>query len=97
MGEENPPTVKVEHIRELLMRQNVFWILDPDDMQTRILKETSDVVAKTVPIISKKSRLSSEVHHDWKKENNIPIFKKGRKGDLWNYKLVSLRSMPGKS
>jgi len=36
------------------------------------------------------------VPEDWRKANVIPIFKKGRKEDPGNYRLVSLTSIPGK-
>lgn len=39
---------------------------------------------------------SAEVPSDWKKKKTIPIFKKGKRKDTGNYRLISLTSVPSK-
>jgi len=61
-----------------------------------VRRELADVTAEPLSIISERSWRTGEVPEDWRKANVTPIFKKGKKDDPWNYKLVSLTSIPVK-
>ena len=45
---------------------------------------------------AQRSLLTGEVPEDWRLASVTPIYSKGCKEDLGNYRLVSLTSVPGK-
>ena len=54
------------------------------------------MLTKPLSIIFQQSWLTGEVPVDWKLANVMPIYKKGQKKDVGNYRPVSLASVPGK-
>src|SRR5678815_2149682 len=59
----------------------------------RILKEGSTSITKALYLIFKRSITFGEVPEDWKIAYVVPIYKKGSKEDLGNYRPVSLTSL----
>uniref|UniRef100_A0A493SUA9 Reverse transcriptase domain-containing protein n=1 Tax=Anas platyrhynchos platyrhynchos TaxID=8840 RepID=A0A493SUA9_ANAPP len=70
--------------------------MGPDGIHPRVLRDLAEELAKPLSIIYQQSWLSGEVPVDWRLANVTPIYKKGRRADLGNYRPVSLTSVPGK-
>ncbi|KAK4823951.1 hypothetical protein QYF61_008337 [Mycteria americana] len=70
--------------------------MGPDDIHPRVLKELADVLTKPLSIIYQQSWLTGEVPVEYRLANVIPIYRKGWKEDMGNYRPVSLTSVPGK-
>ncbi|CAJ0941818.1 unnamed protein product [Ranitomeya imitator] len=68
----------------------------PDGLHPRVLQELSTVIDRPLFLISKDSIITGSVPQDWRIANVVPIFKKGTKTELGNYRPVSLTSTVGK-
>ncbi|KFP26754.1 hypothetical protein N325_11909, partial [Colius striatus] len=83
-------------VKDQLSNLDVHKSMGPNGVHLRVLRELVEVIAKPLSIIFSKSWRTGEVPEDWRKANVTPVFTKGKKADLGNYRLVSLTSIPGK-
>ena len=65
----------------------------PDGITPTLLQETCDVIAEPLAIIFAKSLAEGVVPEDWRCANVTPIYKKGPKSSVGNYRPVSLTSI----
>ncbi|GAB0206562.1 hypothetical protein GRJ2_003121800 [Grus japonensis] len=96
-GEQNkPPIIQEEAVNDLLRHLDTHKSMGPDGIHLRVLRELAEELAKPLSIFYQQSWLTGEVPDDWRLANVTPIYKKGQKEDLGNYRPVSLTSVPGK-
>ncbi|GAB0206036.1 mitochondrial enolase superfamily member 1 [Grus japonensis] len=96
-GQQNEaPIVQEEMVSDLLHHLDTHKSLRPDGIHPRVLRELAEVLTKPLLIIYQQSWLTGEVPVDWRLANVTPIYKKGQKEDLGNYRPVSLTLVPGK-
>ncbi|GAB0191393.1 mitochondrial enolase superfamily member 1 [Grus japonensis] len=96
-GEQNkPPMIQEEAVNDLLHHLDTHKSMGLDGIHQRVLRELAEELAKPLSIICQQSWLTGEVPVDWSLANVMPIYKKGWKEDLGNYRPVSLTLAPGK-
>ena len=64
--------------------------LAPDGIPGRILKETAQQIAPSLTLLFNKSLHSAVVPDEWKLANVVPVFKRGIKEHVQNYRPISL-------
>jgi hypothetical protein len=67
--------------------------LDPDEVSSRLLKETSHQIASALTLLFQVSLDEGKVPDDWKLANIMPLFKQGDRRTPANYLPVSLTSV----
>ena len=64
--------------------------LGPDGIPGRILKETAQQIVPSLTLLFNKSLHSAVVPDEWKLANVVPVFKRGIKEHVQNYRPIFL-------
>ncbi|GAB0188263.1 mitochondrial enolase superfamily member 1 [Grus japonensis] len=83
-------------VSDLLHHLDTHKSMRLDRIHPRVERKLAEVLTKSLSIIYQQSWLTREVPVDWRLANVTPIYKKGWKEDLGNYRPVSLTSVLGK-
>ncbi|KAJ7412859.1 RNA-directed DNA polymerase from mobile element jockey-like protein [Willisornis vidua] len=82
-----------EVLCDLLLQLDPYKSMCPNGIHPRIVKQ---LTVKPLLMIFELFWESGEAPAYWKLVNIVPVFKKGKKKDLRNYRPVSLTSVPSK-
>ncbi|ELU06792.1 hypothetical protein CAPTEDRAFT_40123, partial [Capitella teleta] len=84
------PSFTVEQVTSELRNKNTNKANAPNDIPSFVLKNCSQQIAKPLTQIFNASIRLSKVPTQWKNVNVVPVFKKGDKSDVQNYRPISL-------
>eukprot|EP00061_Rhincodon_typus_P011034 g35757.t1 len=72
-------------------------ITGPDGPYPKVLKETPEKIVEALMVIFQESLKSGRVPDGWKVANVTPVFKKGGRQKMGNYRPLSLTPVIGKA
>ena len=88
--ESTPVIISLDDVLKRLNKLNVNKSEGPDLIHPRTIYEIRHEIAYPLTLLFNKSLESKQIPNIWKCANISPIFKKGRKDDVNNYRPVSL-------
>lgn len=89
-------TVHQSEVLKLLQQLNPHKATGPDEVSSKLLKETANQIAPAMTLLFQASSDQGKVLEEWKSANITPLFKKRDRNLPANYRPVSLTSVCSK-
>ena len=83
-------------VKQLLNDININRACGPDNIPGIVLKNTSSSISSPLSRLFHSIYKMGIIPSDWKKANVVPVHKKGDKGDVTNYRPISLTCLVAK-
>ena len=83
----------VADVCQLLQKLKVSKSPGPDNIHPRVLKECAEELATPLHSMFRASLTAGQLPQAWKEASVCPIFKKGSRSDVTNYRPISLTSV----
>ncbi len=84
---------KEHSIKQLLKNLDPNKAPGPDNIHGKVLKNCANSLALPLTLLFQTSYYTCKIPADWKNANIVPVFKKGNKNDVCNYRPISLTSL----
>jgi hypothetical protein len=88
--------LSTEEVLKSLTSLNVSKATGSDGIPARLLRETADVIAPSLTRLFNKTLHHGVIPDEWKLANVVPVFKKGQKDCVENYRPISLLPLVSK-
>ena len=85
-----PVNIEIDTIISKLEKLNIYKSAGPDMLHPRVLKELRHEIAQPLKLIFETSLKTEYLPLDWRSGNITPIYKKGKRCYVENYRPVSL-------
>ena len=85
--------VTSEMVKQQIIKMNINKSCGPDEVPPQILKELIAYLSEPIALLLNKTMESGDLPLDWKRANVSPIFKKGSRSCVENYRPISLTSI----
>ena len=84
------PEINIAFVRKYILNLDISKSTGLDDIGSRILKLSYDLISPSITFLIKKSLSLGIFPNVWKTANIIPIYKTGPKEDVNNYRPISI-------
>ena len=85
-----------KNVFDLLRKMNANKAAGPDGIQSKLIKMCAQGLAKPLTKLFNVSFKTGKIPKKWKLANVVPVFKKGDKSSVTNYRPISLTCLPMK-